>query len=607
VLLRRLIAGMFCCAPLLLLSGCSFSEASEGGKPIKVLRAPMSTDGPKSLDPVRSSSVYDHHCGCNIYETLVQYKYLVRPPTLEPLLLAEMPERSKDGLVFRFKLKSGVPFQDDPCFPGGKGRELKSADVFYSWKRMADDGNLPKSWWLLENTIKGFDQYRKEQNAAAESGGVFDYDAPVEGMRIINDYEFEVELVEPVQRFMYVLAMYQLAIVPREAVETYGRRFGRHPVGTGPFLLREEVDWQPGMSMVLNRNSNYHACYYPQEHMPEDVKEGLTKDAGKKLPIVDRVEITFYVQDQPRWLEFRSGGLDYTTVPAEYFPSAFNKRTKVLKAEYRDQGVKSASVPLLDFIFRGFNMEDELLGGYTPEKVALRKALCTAMDWEEQNDAFYNGTNIVYDGMIPPGLAGYPKNGVAPDSYRGPNLQLARKLLAEAGYPGAKRLPPIEFYTSRGGNNQEQVEMLARQLGKIDVELKPHLVDFSTLMENVDNKKAPMFAFAWGSDYPDAENNLALFYGPNKSPGSNHFNYEREDYDKLYEKIRVMEPSPERTALYAKMRDMVYQDAAFAGSMARTRYYLWNPRLKNFKPTEDFYNWFKYLDVDDSQRWSETP
>ncbi|MEQ8789352.1 MAG: ABC transporter substrate-binding protein [Pirellulaceae bacterium] len=599
---RRLIAGVLLCAHLPLLAGCSFGTASEGESELKVLRAPMQTDGPKSLDPVRSSSVYDHHCGCNIYEPLLQYKYLITPPTLEPLLLAEMPEVLEEGRIFRFKLKPGVRFHDDPCFPDGKGRELNSHDVFYSWKRMADSRNLPKSWWLVENTIKGFDEYRKEQNAAADLDGAFDYDAPVEGMRIINNREFELELNESVPTFIYKLAMYQLAIVPREAVEMYGDRFGRHPVGTGPFLLSEEEDWQPGLSMVLNANPNYHTSYYPEEHMPEDVAEGLTRAAGKRLPIVDRVEIGFYVEDQPRWLEFRSGSVDYITVPAEYIPTAFNKRTKTLKAEYRRQGVRSAKVPLLDFIFRGFNMEDELLGGYTPEKVALRKAICAAMDWEEQNDAFYNGINIVYDGMIPPDLDGYPKGGVAPNSYRGPNLQLARQLLAEAGYPEGKGLPPIEFYTSRGGNNQEQVEMLARQLGKINVELKPHLVDFSTLIASVDNKKAPMFAFAWGSDYPDAENNLALFYGPNESPGSNHYNYKRKEYDKLYEKARVMEPSPERTAIYEKMRDMVYQDAAFAGSMARTRYYLWNPRLKNFKPSEDFFNWFKYLDVDDDAR-----
>lgn len=562
----------------------------------KVIQMPMRTDGPKSLDPVRGSTAYDNQAASQIYETLLQYKYLVRPLELEPLLLSEMPTVSEDGRTYRFKLRQGIRFHDDACFPDGQGREMVASDVFYSWKRLADDDNLPKSWWLLENTIVGFDEYRQQQNAAER----FDYDAPVAGLRLINDYEFEVELREPVQRFMYVLAMFQLSVVPREAAEKYGEQFGRHPVGTGPFTMAEQ-DWSPGKSMVLHRNPNYHEDFYPSEHMPDDVEAGRHLPAGQRLPLVDRVEITMFVQDQPKWLQFRSRSIDWLQVPAENFGEAFNKRTRNLKPSFAGEGITDHALPLLDFIFCGFNMEDELLGGYKDEKKWLRQAICLALDWDERNDAFYNNINIVYDGPIPPGLDGFPADGRAPVSYRGPNLEQARQLLAKAGYPGGQGLPAIDYYISIGGNNQEQVEMMQRQLEEIGVKLNVHMVDFSTLIEAVNNKKAPFFSFAWGSDYPDAENNLALFYSPNKSPGSNHFNYGRPEYDQLYEQIRTMPPSPERTELYVKMRDMIIEDAPFAGSMARTRFYLVNPRLKNFKPEETFYNWVKYLDVDDSQ------
>ncbi|MFV2070719.1 MAG: ABC transporter substrate-binding protein, partial [Pirellulales bacterium] len=494
---------------------------------------------------------------------------------------------------YHFKLKRGIHFHDDPCFPGGKGRELTARDVFYSWKRMADNDKLPKSWWLFEKTIAGFDDYRRQQNAADR----FDYDAPVDGLKMEDDTTFTVTLTEPVQRFLWVLAMFQTAVVPREAVEEYGDRFGRHPVGTGPFTL-DEKEWIPSQSMVFRRNENYHNEVYPTEHMPEDGEGGLTGAAGRRLPLVDRVEIRMFVQDQPMWLQFRNRKVDYLQVPAEYFPEAFVKRTRKLKRGFRREGVTAHAVPLLDFIFRGFNMQDPLLGGYTDRKRWLRQAISLALDWQEQNDAFYNGINLIYDGPIPPGLDGYPPDGNGPISFRGPDLARARELLAKAGYPGGKGLPAIEFYTSRGGNSAEQVEMLTRQLSQIGVRINVRLVDFSTLIEAINNKKAPFFSFAWGSDYPDAENNLALFYGPNESPGSNHFNYRRPGYDKLYETIRVMPPSPERTALYEKMRDMIIEDAPFAGSMARTRFYLVNPRLKNFKPAETFYNWIKYLDVD---------
>jgi oligopeptide transport system substrate-binding protein len=560
----------------------------------KKLHIPMPTDGPKSLDPVRGSTVYDNRACSQVYETLLQYKYLVRPPTLEPLLLAEMPQLSDDGRTYHFKLKEGVRFQDDPCFPDGKGREVVARDVIYSWKRMADNSNSPKSWWLFKDTIAGFDEYRDVQNKADK----FDYEAPVEGLTVVNDREFEVTLKEPVQRFMWILAMFQTAVVPREAVEKYGDRFVRHPVGTGPFTMAES-DWEPGKQIVFKRNKNYRPEYYPNEYMPTDKEFGWQEAAGTPLPICDEVEFTMYVETQPMWLQFKSDNLDYTTVPAENYGEAFNKRTRKLRSEFADKGIVGHHVPLLDFIFRGFNMEDPLVGGYDEKHKKLRQAICLALDWEEMNEAFYNGQSVIYDGPIPPGLDGYPKDGIAPVSYMGPDVPRAKEFLAAAGYPDGKGLPPIDFYTSRGGTSQQMVEMLQRQLAKINVEINPRLVDFSTLIEAINNKKASFFSFAWSSDYPDAENNLALFYGPNESPGSNHFNYQRDDYDELYRTIRIMPPSPQRTELYVKMRDMIIEDSPFAGSMARTRVFLVQPRLKNFKPTEDFDNWVKYLDVAD--------
>jgi len=588
--LRTLLAVMVLVLPF----GCGRSDAKEGGT---VLRIPMATDGPKSLDPVRGSTVYESTVCGHIYDTLLQYKYLVRPPELEPLLLAEMPEVSEDRRTYRFRLKEGVRFHDDACFPGGVGREVVARDVFYSWERIADDSNLPKSWWLIENTIVGFDAWREARNAAVRAGGKFDYDAPVEGLRVIDDHTFEVELVNPVASFLYILAMFQLSVVPREAVETYGDRFGRHPVGSGPFLLRREGDWVVGKSIVLHRNPGYREEPYPSEGSEEDRAEGLLEPAGRRLPFADRIEVTFYVQDQPQWLEFLGGMLDYTPVPAENFGEAFVKRTRVMRPQFRNRGFTAHAVPLLDFIFRGFNMEDALVGGYTEEKRALRRAIHLAVDHFEFNDSFYNGINIIYDGPIPPDLEGHPEGHFVADSLQGPDLVRARAELAKAGYPDGKGLPEIEYWTGQGGNSKEQCEMLQRQLARIGVRLKVRLVDFSQLIEAVNNKKAQFFSFAWSSDYPDAENNLALFYGPNEAPGSNSFNYKNPEYDRLYEKVRSMLPSPERTALYVEMRDMILHDVPYVGSMARTRYFLVQPRVEYCKPSEVFTNWWKYLDI----------
>ncbi|MGI9430061.1 MAG: ABC transporter substrate-binding protein [Bythopirellula sp.] len=599
-LLMLRVPALFC---LVFLAGCA--PPVQERRHEKVLHIPLRTSGPNSLDPVKGSSTYDSKASSYVYQTLLQYHYLRRPLELEPLLLAEMPQVTDEGTLYRFKLRKDAYFHDDPCFPDGKGRQLVAADVFYSWKRMANNKNLPKGWWLLKDTIVGFDEYRDEQNAAER----FDYDAPVEGFKRISDQEFEVRLKQPFYRFTYTLAMFQTSIVPREAVEYYKKKFSRHPVGTGPFLLKH---WEPNSRMTFVRNPNYREEYYPDDPglqadgsepydgYLEDKALGFYADAGKRLPLADRVELGMFADFQPMWLKFRNHELDYVMVPFENYTEAYIKRNQKLRKAFVDEGIRSEPVPLLDLIYHGFNMEDPDFGGYDDKQKWLRQAISLAMDWDERNEAFYNGLTVVYDGPIPPGLDGHPPGHNLSNSYRGPDLPRARRLLAKAGYPGGKGLPKLVFYTSRGAKYPEMAEMTKRHLAKIGVKVDIRLNDFSTLMDAVRSKRAPFFGFAWGSDYPDAENNLQLFYGPFKSPSSNNFNYDRPEYNELYETIRVMPPSPERTKLYEKMRDMVIEDAPLLGSLARTRYYLIQGRLQNCKPIETFHNWNKYLNVQDN-------
>ncbi len=571
-------------------------EQSETSAEPKVMQLPIRTDGPKSLDPVEGSTTYDNMACAQFYETLLTNKY-ASPMEMEPLLLAEMPTSPDGGTTWRFKLKPDVYFHDNECFPGGKGRTVTADDVFYSIKRLADDQYKLENWWLLDGTILGFNEYKDAQNAADE----FNYDAPVEGFRKINDLEFEIVLTKPVYRFLYIMGMFQTSVVAREAVEYYGQDFSRNPVGTGPFILDS---WVPKQSLTANKNPNYHPVYYPErgEWSSADRRNRLHRAAGKQVPFVDRIEFTMFVEDQPMWLEFSKGKLGYTQVPEDYFTDAFDLASKELQEEWLRNDIRAHSNLLLDFTFRGFNMEDELLGGYTPEKRALRRAISYAIDLEEINKTFYNGRRIVYDGPIPPGLDGHPENHRSSAAARGQNLTKAKQLLAEAGYPDGEGLPAIRFYTSQNTLNNAVSEMVKRQLAEANIKFEPVFLDFSTLIENINKKKAPMFGFAWASDYPDAENNLALFYGPNESPGSNHYNYKRAEYDEMYEQILTMGPSEERTAIYEKMRDMVLDDCAYVGGMARERFYLINPWLLNCKPTERYYGWFKYLDVDDSER-----
>ena len=342
-------------------------------QPEVVLHLPMSTTGPNSLDPVRGSSTYDNRACGFVYESLLEYEYLHRPFKLKPCLLEEMPESLDNGKRFRFKLKKGIRFHDDPCFPDGKGREVIADDVFYSLKRMADNQNQPKGWWLLKDSIVGFDEYRDQQNEADQ----FDYDVPVEGMVKISDYEFEIRLNEPFYRFIYTLAMFQTAVVPREAVDHYGERFSRHPIGTGPYLLKH---WQTASRMTFVRNPTYRLETYPDdpgmnkdgsEPYPgyqEDVQLGFYDDAGKPLPLNDRVQVTMYVEAQPMWLKFLNREIDYTTTDRNAYEQAFIKRNRRLRQSFVDRGIRSSPVPLLDMIYNGFNMEDPEFGGYEDKK-----------------------------------------------------------------------------------------------------------------------------------------------------------------------------------------------------------------------------------------------
>ena len=563
----------------------------------------MPTAGPNSLDPVRGSSQYDNMAAVYVYETLLEYEYLKRPYELKPCLLESMPEVSEDGKTFTFKLRDDIYFQDDPCFPDGKGRKVVTDDVFYSLKRMADADNQPKSWWLMADTIKGFDDYREQQNEEE----TFGYDLPVSGMVKINDREFQIVLNQPFIRFMYTLAMFQTSVLPREAVDFYEKKFSRHPVGTGPFLLEH---WETGAQMIYKRNPNYRDVRYPADPgmnddgtppydgYEEDKALGMYNSAGKRLPLADEVILTMFQTNAPAWLKFLNQELDYTRVPSEYFSQAFIKRKRTLRPEFVEKGVRYVPLPLLDMIYNGFNMEDPDFGGYEDEKKWVRQAISLAVNLEEVNDAFYEGINLIYDGPIPNGLDGHPEGHTAPNNYRGPNLQRARALLEKAGHPNGDGLPALVFYTSRQAQSVEMAYMTARNLKKIGIKMEVNSVDFSELSEKLREKGAPFFGLAWGSDYPDAENNLQLFYGPFKSPMSNNFNYDRPEFNQLYDEVRVMQPSPERTAKYVKMRDMIIEDVPMIGSMARTRNYLIHDRLKNFKPEETFSNWVKYLTIE---------
>jgi ABC-type transport system substrate-binding protein len=579
-------------------SGPAAREAAPD-RELKVLRVPIPTTGPRSLDPVAGSSTLDNRGVVQAYETLMEYSYLKRPIELEPLLITELPEVLDDGLGYRFTLRDDVFFHDDECFPGGEGRQLVTDDVFYSWKRLADPANGYRNWPLIANLVVGFDAYKDEQAARVAAGEPFDYDADVPGLIRLDDRRFEVRLNKPNRQFLLKITMFQMSIVAREAVEFYGERINSRQVGTGPFRL---VEWLPGSRLVWERNPEYREAFYPSEGEPGDRELGRLDAAGQRIPFVDRLEIHCFVESNPQWLEFKAGQLDFTTVPQAAYEEAFDVRTGQLARDWRLRGVDYQPIPLGDFIYRGFNLDDPVVGGMSPERIAFRRAIALTMPLEEINESRYNGLPVIYDGFLPPGLDGHLPAGTLDPPHRGPDLEGARQMLAAAGFTmvdgRATDTPTIDFWTNRGADNQAIFEMWERSFTQVGLRINPRYVDFSTLTDALDDSKAQMFGLAWGVYYPDPEALLRIFYGPNKAPGFNAFNFQDDEYDELYQRITVMPPGPERTAVYRRMQEIVNDACVFIGSQARVRQYLAHPWLRNFKAIEGFYTTYKYMDVD---------
>ena len=289
------------------------------------------------------------------------------------------------------------------------------------------------------------------------------------------------------------------------------------------------------------------------------------------------------------WLKFRAGDIDIVQVPAEYWPVVFDSEAR-LKDSARAKGLHNRNLPLLDLIYWGFNMEDPIWG-VAPNSKLLRQAVSHAVDLDARNRTFYNNKNILYEGPIPPGLDAFVPG------FRRRDVEKAKALLAEAGHPMGEGLPPLRYDTSRSSNNQEQSEMLARQLGDVGIRLETTLNSFSELDDKLKKKKAQFFGLAWGGDYPDPENFLQLLYGPNGAPSSNNMNFKNAEYDEIFSRARIMPPSPERTALYRRLREIAIEEQPMVGSMARTRFYLWHDNVRNVSPEEVYVSWFKYVDV----------
>lgn len=545
----------------------------------RVLRVTAPSDV-KGFDPMMAGDVGSAAQIAKIYEGLLTYHWLKIPYELIPNLAEEMPEISKDGMIYTFKIKKGVFFQDDAAFPGGKGRELTAMDFVYSLKRHADTKNQSTGWWLFDGKIKGLNEWR---NKYANSE-VVNYDDEVEGLKAIDKYTLQFKLAKVFPQFLYALAMPFAYVVPKEAVEKYGKEFINHPVGTGPYVLPV---FDQGKRIVYTKNPTFREKFYPTEASPEF--KHMLADAGKKVPFLDKIIVDIMVESQPAWLKLNKGEVDYLNIPKDNFASAITNNE--LSKDLADKGMSLTKTPGLDVYFYIFNFDHKIF-----QNLKLRRAMSLAFDQKTQNELFYNNTGFPAESVAPPGIAGNVPSFKNP--WKGPNVELAKKLLAEAGYPEGKGLPEITLDTFSSTAARQKAEFFQKQMEKIGIKIKvvPNLNP--ELQGKIKKRSVMMVDYGWIGDYPDTENFLQIFYGPNSSPGANSSNYDNPEFNKQYEIIAKMQDSPERTKMYEKLNQFLADEVVVIFTVHTQSYTLQQKWVKNYHNSDFVFDFDQYLNID---------
>jgi oligopeptide transport system substrate-binding protein len=604
--------------PLLLaLAGCSNNPypAGETARSVAYFALP---DDPKSLDP---QIAYDSAIAITsvVYPAYLQYHYLKRQPfAMELALGAAMPRREpyryrvtekgrrveKQGESWTFRIKRGLRFQDDPCFPGGKGREITAADFLYSFRRMADPAVPCPIVEYFADKILGYAEYQAGNRARSKRGEGIDDRAPVAGLQAdpADPYTFRILLNQPYPQLRYLMALPFTSPLAREAIARYGKEFARHPVGCGPYMLTEYARKQ---HLILRANPNRYAEFYPTEGDPGDREAGLLRDAGKRLPLAETVVYTISREGVTKWNLFLQGYLDAWAVTQENYQQVMSQPGQ-LSAEMARKGMRLRREGGVSITYFAFNMRDALVGGYTPRKCKLRQAISLAVDARAFIDLLSAGVGQPADFLVPPLLFGYEPSYRNP--YRQYSVERAKQLLAEAGYPGGidrvtgERLSIYFDNTGTDAAGRQFAGLLMKQLEVIGVRVISRAWRVPVWHDRIDKGQFQLARGGWWPDYPDAENFVFMLYGPNRSPGPNFACYDNPAYNRLFEQMRPMVDGPERLALIRQMRAIAVEECPWIYLQHTEDFSLTHEWLRNVISNPLVWNHDKYVGVDGPRR-----
>ena len=582
----------------------AYGLAAMAADPTKVLHVGV-TIAETSFDPQFASDASSDAVIANIFEAMLDYDYLARPVRLVPRTLEALPVVSDNGATYLCRIRKGIFFTPDAAF-GGKPRELTAEDYAYALKRLLDPAVKSPWLWLVEGKLVGGDEAR----AKAQRANRFDYAAPMPGLEIVDRYTLRIRLKAPDLRFPYALAVPNTGAIAREVVDRYGVDIGAHPVGTGPFALSE---YKRSSKTVLIANPQYRAVsYVPSAPLPAEMEAFARGLAGKRLPMIGRIELNVIEEPQSRWLSFLDGQSDVMELlPPSFVDQALEIRehSAKLRPALAAKGIRHEELLRPNVWFAYFNMDDPVWGGYTKERIALRRAVALGFNAEEGIRVLRTGRAIPAQSPIPPGIAGY-------DASLRTNAQrydpaAARALLDAFGYkdrdgdgyreqPDGKPLT-LERWSTTTSTQRQEDELWKKNMDAIGIRLviKKDKVPQLRLMAR--EGKIPFRHDGWNADYPDAENFMQLLYGPNAGQ-ENSARFRLPEFDKLYEEARRLPDSPQRTKLFDRMTELVIAYAPWRLTWHEVEDHFVHPWVLYYKPHPIRSQVWQFLDIDNSKR-----
>jgi ABC-type transport system substrate-binding protein len=535
----------------------------------KVLHTYLSTSE-TGLDPAVASDIASLSLLENLFDPLLGYDYQARPLKLRGNTASALPAVSADGLVYTFKIRPGIYFTPDPAFKGSR-RELTAADYVYSLKRLYDPA-LKSPWLsLFDGKIAG--------DAALKQA--FSYDTSIAGLQASDRYTLQIRLSAPDNNFLFYLATPATGVVAREVIEAYPGQAGNHPVGTGPFLIGE---WKRSDKIVL-----------------------LANRAGHAPPLLDRVEVKIAEEFQGRVLGFLRGQYDYLEQVPESMTDMVVAKGQ-LKPDLAARGIVLTRFPVLQTYYMWMNMDDPVLGGYSKDKVALRRAIALAYNSGEDIALLKKGFAIRAESPVPPNVLGYDP------AYRNPvpyDKALAEALLERYGYrqrdpDGFRRAPNGQPLTLRmhseatvGGRLRD--ELWRKNLNAIGLRIAFKTDKKTEIIKASRLGTVQMFESNWIADFPDGDNFYQLLYGGNIGR-ANYARFNLPEYNQRYEQARKLADGPARQKLYQEMNQLLHAYNPWVPLIHPISADLRHPWLKNYLRHPVELTTWRYLDIDLAER-----